>query len=378
MPRVVNRYSIVLAVLMLGLLLCVTAPARANVVVNSNNTVTFTLTGATTTPSVLYSSKSDVTVPMSLISPGVWSVTVGPVDPEWYRYHFIVDGQLVADPVNAFEYFSQNGRVWSFFMVHGADTDFMETKNVPHGIWSTVNYFSSVTKTWRTMLVYTPPGYETETDRKYPVLYFHHGAGNTGGEPLIVDRANFILDNLIAAHKAVPMILVAPTHQDPLLPTNSDSDLDIYVKQELIGNIVPTIEKQFRVLPGSENRAIAGLSMGGGRTFQALVQVPKYFDYYCPLSMAVFDAATIEQSHPGLLQAVAAAKNIKLIWVSIGTLDPLVTTTQAVLALFAKYGIKYIYNPFPNGLHEENVWRHNLNDFAPSLFREHDEGRGWW
>ncbi len=138
-----------------------------------------------------------------------------------------------------------------------------------------------------------------------------------------------------------------------------------------MGNIVPVIEKQFRVLPGSKNRAMAGLSMGGGRTLQALLQIPTFFDYFCPLSMGWSAAviANIEQNHKDLLYDLAANRNIRLLWVSVGTLDPLVSSVQATLALFDKYGIEYTYAPVPDGLHEPDVWRQNLRDFAQLLFR---------
>jgi enterochelin esterase-like enzyme len=362
---------IMLATVALGLLLAVTPPALATVVVNSDNTVTFTLEAPniSTKVELTYSSEATITVPMTNVG-NIWSVTIGPLTPNWYRYWFNVDGMRMHDPLNADHYYSIYGRLWSYFLVPGPEADFLATKAVPHGMVATVWYFSSVTNSWRSMAVYTPPGYNHD-NRKYPVLYLHHGAGNTGFEWIWNNRGDFILDNLFAAGKAVPMIVVMPTHHG--LPTNSDPALDIYPVQELLGNIVPVIEKQFRVLPGSKNRAFAGLSMGGGRTLQGLLQVPGSFDYFCPLSMGWSPAtiATLEQNHRDLLLALAANKNIELLWISVGTLDPLVSNVQATLALFDKYRIEYIYAPFPDGRHEPDVWRHNLYDFAQLLFREH-------
>jgi len=122
------------------------------------------------------------------------------------------------------------------------------------------------------------------------VLYLHHGSNNDGFQWIGSLRTDFILDNLIAAGKAVPMIAVMPTHHG--LPEAEDYALDIYPVQELLGNIIPTIEKQFRVLPGSANRAIAGLSMGGRRTIQTLFQVPGAFDYFGPLIEICISNAT--------------------------------------------------------------------------------------
>jgi len=217
------------------------------------------------------------------------------------------------------------------------------------------------------MWVYTPPGYNKD-NRKYPVLYLNHGTGNTGQEWFTPNRANFILDNLIAEGKAVPMIAVSPTHSD--FPDNPDPALDVYPVQELIGNIIPTIEKQFRVLPGSKNRAMAGLSRGGRATLKALIQAPTTFDYFCPLSAAwSSEIAILEQNHKDLLLALGANRNINLLWISIGDKDTRVMSNlPGMLALFDKYGIEYTFTPYA-GAHMPDVWRHQLSDFAQLLFR---------
>ena len=144
------------------------------------------------------------------------------------------------------------------------------------------------------------------------------------------------------------------------------------MKQELLGNIVPTIEKQFRVLSGSANRAIAGLSMGGGRTLQAVLQTPESFDYFCPLSMGwtAQNIATIEQDHKDLLLDLAANRNIKLLWISMGEDDSLKSRIPGTLALLDKYDIDYTYVEVP-GAHQPHVWRDQLYQFAPLLFRGH-------
>ena len=366
---------IMLATVALGLLLAVTPPTLAEYVINTNGTVTFSLTAPanTATVTVTYSATPSTEPVGSLVkgANNVWSYTTPEVlAPDWYRYYFRVDGMKTPDPSNNTMLYSTwgSGTLWQFFMVPGPAADFLATKDVPHGMVSTVWYFSSVTSSWRSMAVYTPPGY-VHDNRKYPVLYLHHGSNNDGFQWIGSLRTDFILDNLIAAGKAVPMIAVMPTHHG--LPEAEDYALDIYPVQELLGNIIPTIEKQFRVLPGSKNRAVAGLSMGGSRTLQTLLQVPESFDYFCPLSMgwSPTTIAALEQNHRSLLLDIAAAKNIKLLWISIGTLDSIVTYTQATMVLFDTYGVEYTYAPFPNGLHEPDVWRHNLHDFAQLLFR---------
>jgi enterochelin esterase-like enzyme len=367
---------IMLATVTLGLLFTVTLPALAGYVINADGTVTFSLTAPanTSTVTVTYSATPS-TEPVGTMVKGandVWSFTTPEVlVPDWYRYYFRVDGMKVPDPSNNTMLYSTwgAGTLWQFFMVPGPAADFLATKDVPHGRVSTVWYHSSVTNDWRSMAVYTPPGYVHDT-RKYPVLYLHHGANNDGFQWIWSLRADFILDNLFAEGKAVPMIVVMPAHHG--IPRNSDPALDIYVVQELLGNIIPTIEKQFRVLPGSANRAIAGLSMGGGRTLEALLQVPKAFDYFCPLSMGwtAENIATIEQNHRDLLLDLAANRNIKLLWISMGRDDPLLARIPGTLALLDKYDVDYTYVEVP-GAHQPHVWRDQLYQFAPLLFREH-------
>ena len=368
---------IMLATVALGLLLAVTPPTLAEYVINTNGTVTFSLTAPanTSTVTVTYSATPSTEPVGSLVkgANNVWSYTTPEVlAPDWYRYYFRVDGMKTPDPSNNTMLYSTwgSGTLWQFFMVPGPAADFLATKDVPHGRVSTVWYFSSVTSSWRTMAVYTPPGY-VHDNRKYPVLYLHHGSNNDGFQWIGSLRTDFILDNLIAAGKAVPMIAVMPTHHG--LPEAEDYALDIYPVQELLGNIIPTIEKQFRVLPGSANRAIAGLSMGGRRTVETLLQVPDAFDYFGPLSHAPSTEVlnNIEQDHKDLLLDIAAARNVKLIWIAMGRDDhPRIEQIPALLALFDKYGIEYTYHE-TQGAHQPWVWRENLYEFAQLLFRDH-------
>ena len=137
---------------------------------------------------------------------GVWELTLGPVDPGTYRYVFNVDGVTTADSKNT-AVSESNATIWS--VVHVPGSDFMDTTNVPHGAVARVYYPSSTLKRTRRLNVYTPPGYETGTE-KYPVFYLLHGAGDSDDSWISVGRANFILDNLIAAKKARPMIVVMP------------------------------------------------------------------------------------------------------------------------------------------------------------------------
>src|SRR6185295_11276452 len=195
---------------------------------------------------------------------GVWSTTVGPADPGAYRYNFSVDGVATIDPRNP-STSESNANTWSLVYVPGAD--FMDTRNVSHGVVSSVNYFSTALNRWRRMHVYTPPGYELANE-KLPVFYLLHGAGDSDDSWTSAGRANFILDNLIAAKKAKPMIVVMTAGHTSQTQGNAGGFLsatDEFAK-DFTSDVMPYIEKHYRVMTDRAHTAIAGLSMGGTQT----------------------------------------------------------------------------------------------------------------
>jgi enterochelin esterase family protein len=374
MKRLAKPNPVIMGAVAIALILGVTGPALADYVINADKSVTFTTPAATNTArmTITYSAVTDTTKPM-IRQGNVFTFTTEPLAPNWYRYCFFVDGVTdqdglrMEDPSNPNEYFGPFAKQWSYFMLSGEETDFLETKNVPHGNVSKVWFYSSVMSSWRTMWVYTPPEYNKD-NRKYPVLYLHHGSGNTGEEWIGNMRTNFILDNLIAEGKAVPMIAVMPTHND--IPENADPALSVYPIKEVINSIEPILEKQFRVLSGSKNRAVAGLSKGGGRTLQTMIQVPTFADYFLPLSQAwnASQIAYLENDHQDLLLALGANRNIKRLWISIGKDDAINQRVPGMLSLFDKYHVEYEFVQY-EGAHFPDVWRHQLHDFAQFLFK---------
>ena len=174
---------------------------------------------------------------------GIWSTTVGPVEPGAYRYNFNVDGVATIDPRSP-SISESNTNVWSLVYVPGAD--FMDTKNVPHGAVASVDYFSTAINAWRRLHVYTPPGYETSND-KYPVFYLLHGAGDNDHSWTSVGRANYILDNLIAAKKAKPMVVVMPygragesTTINPLAPPPGPQGAVVF-PNDVVPDVIPFV-----------------------------------------------------------------------------------------------------------------------------------------
>ena len=223
---------------------------------------------------------------------GVWEVTRGPLEPGPYRYSFTVDGVTVVDPRSPATS-EANGSISSLVYVPGSD--FMDTKNVPHGAVASVTYYSTALSRFRRMHVYTPPGYEQGGTNRFPVLYLLHGSGDSDDSWTSVGRAGFILDNLIAAGKAKPMIVVMPAgHTDSSsfggpLPAGPRPPADGF-EQDFLRDINPTIEKNYRVLTDRPNRAIAGLSMGGNQTLNLAIPHQDKFAYVGVFSSGLFGA----------------------------------------------------------------------------------------
>ncbi len=320
---------------------------------------------------------------------GVWSLTIGPIDPGAYRYNFNVDGVATIDPRSPFTSES-NTNIWSVVYVPGAD--FMDTKNVPHGAVAAVHYYSTALETWRRMHVYTPPGYEINNE-KYPVFYLLHGAGDSDDSWTSVGRANFILDNLIAAKKAKPMIVVMTaghTSRTQGIGTGGGflSGADDFAKDFTI-DVVPYIEKHYRVLTDRAHTAIAGLSMGGSQSLNIAIPHLDRFAYIGVYSSGLIGefpgtpngrggtapAVRPEPTGPSwevrnqaMLDNDKLKKGLKLFWFSTGKDDGLIATSKATVDLLKKHGFNTLFDE-SSGAHTWINWRNYLNTFAPQLFQ---------
>jgi enterochelin esterase-like enzyme len=332
--------------------------------VNPDGTVTFTLEGPDANEVILNwqnmvgpSPRADP-YPMTKDTDGVWSITMGPLDPNWYGYNFTIDGVQVADPANR-DIWSGSRSAWSYVFVPGPEADFMADALVPHGAVATVRYFSNIEQTQRQMQVYTPPGYNHD-NRRYPVLYLLHGGGGNDTDWIVNMRANYILDNLIAQGEIVPMIVVMP--DDYVAGANYLRDFP----EELMGSIVPAIEENYRVAPGPKNRSLAGLSRGGRCTMATLVKYPGYFAY-----IGSFGAEyTVTADYPvELLDNPAINEGTKLLLITVGGPEDIsYNRTHATLALLDEHGVNYTFVQRTGG-HVWDIWRHDLYDFAPLLFQ---------
>ncbi len=344
---------------------------------------------------------------------GVWSVTLGPLEPEIYSYGFTVDGMTVNDQRTS--YVKPSSSYTSQVVVPGDGPQFYDARPAPHGDVRIVTYEAkTLGGMTRRMRVYTPPDYDSG-NKKYPVLYLFHGAGDWDVAWTDVGRANFILDNLIADGKAKPMIVVMPSiFQQAALGTGAmapaagrgaipatpggaapaaagrgaapAASQDDGFTKELLGDIMPLIQTRYRVLTGPDNTAIAGLSMGGGQSLRTGLAHLEKFHYVVGLSSAVgmgggrgappaagaAPAAPPDPTaaYPALMADVQGAnRKLKLFAMYCGKQDPLVYAgNKALSSAFLAKGVNLKYTE-TDGAHWFIVWRRNLRDFAPLLFR---------
>ena len=337
-----------------------------------NDTVTFRLKADYATQVCLYGSWMPGygdKIDMKRGPENVWEVKVPAPSPEIYTYNFIVDGVSVSDPSNVL--MQRDGtRYLSMLLVDGERSENYKEAN-QRGTVTHMWYDSALLGINRRLTVYTPYGYETSKKVKYPVLYLLHGAGGDEEAWSSMGRAAQILDNLIEKGLAKPMIVVMPngnpgqqaacTLNLPVknIDWRAPENQNIYVKS-LCTEIVPFIEKNFRVIAKPESRAIAGLSMGGGHTISASLLYPEMFDYICPLSAA--GSATPEQI------ATLKKAGVKLYFLACGSSDFLFQGSEKLHQTLNEQGLEHTYYVTDGG-HTWYNWRNYLNTFAPLLFK---------
>ena len=310
---------------------------------------------------------------------GVWSVTVGPLAADVYSYTLVVDGVRTLDPKNPL--IKQGiASVDNMFFLSGEEAAFEENRPVPHGDIRQVWYQSSTLGTQRRLHVYTPPGYDGGRDR-YPVFYLLHGGGDDDSGWSTIGRAGFIFDNLIAAGKARPMLVVMPNGSLPRsanVPTAAPGApaggvaVQERFTSELIKDVVPFVERHYRALTGREHRAIAGLSMGGGQTLRVITTHPDHFAYAAIWSAGVNPqiSADFEKRSAAFLENPARINKLfKVLSVAVGDKDFALAGAKNVAELFDRRGIKFTMHVSGGG-HTWINWRRYLHDYAQLLFRD--------
>ncbi len=304
---------------------------------------------------------------------GVWELTLDSVKPGAYRYNFNVDGVSVIDPRNPATSES-NENTWSLAHVPGAA--FMDTRDVPHGAIAEITYYSATLKRFRRMHVYTPPGYESGSG-KFPVFYLLHGASDSDDSWSSVGRAGFILDNLIAARKARPMIVVMPAGHTGSVRFGQRSGDEF--ERDFVNEILPLVEKRYRVRRDRGSRALAGLSMGGAQTLNIGLAHLDRFGYLGVYSSGVFAMGgrsgtnapagpTWEERNKAALDDPKLKKGLKKVWFATGKDDFLLRTSQTTVEMLRKHGFDVTYTETEGG-HTWMNWREYLNEFAPLLFQ---------
>ena len=304
--------------------------------------------------------------PLTKGDSGVWRLTAQ-VPADLYIYWYDVDGVAVADPRNNRPRVNMS-TVRSLLEVPGPASEFFAERPVPHGQVAAVHYQSKALGVPRRMHVYTPPDYATSAQR-YPVLYLLHGGGDNDLSWLMAGRANFIFDNLIAAGKAKPMIVVMPAGHTT--PGQGGAPAADAFARDLLGDVMPYVERNYRTLPRREQRAIAGLSMGGQQTLNVGLTNLDRFSYLGVFSSGWFGengAATFARNNQSLLSDQKLNDRIRLFWIATGKDDFVMPSTKATLALLDQHKIRYDYKETEGG-HTWPNWRAYLNEFAPLLFR---------
>lgn len=316
--------------------------------------------------------------PMTKGKDGIWTVETSPIEEGFHYYSLVINGVKVADPAS--ETYYGMGRMASGIDIPEKDMPDFELKNVPAGKLISQSYYSKNTASWRDMTVYTPPGYD-KGKGKYPVLYIQHGGGEDHRGWAIQGRTNVILDNLIAQKKAEPMIVVMGNGNVVVpgggAPGYSDAAMDAFAK-EMIGEVIPFVEQNYRVKKGVENRALAGLSMGGGQSFYTGFRHPEVFGNIGFFSTGLFGGINrngaapfdAEKAIPGLVSNPKQFnKNFKVMYVSVGEQDPRIDPTGKLMTELKKNGLNLTYETFPGG-HEWQVWRKSLHSMAQLLFKK--------
>ena len=306
---------------------------------------------------------------------GVWSVTLGPLPAGPDIYNFAIDGVAVPDPVNPRVKLRARSSA-SLVEVPGDGSELWQPADVPHGlveiVWQKSDVLHGETRAFR---VYTPPGYASDPpSARYPVLYLLHGSNDTAAGWTDVGRANFILDNLIAQKRATPMIVVMPWgHAVPFdAPREAQAKNTSVYQEYLLRDVIPEVERRYRVAPGRESRAIVGLSMGGGQSIEIGLGNLDRFGAVGAFSAAV--PADFETRFKSLLDDPdGTSAKLAVLWIGCGRQDGLFPRSQKLSEVLTAHHIRHTFHP-TDGVHNYAVWRQYLGEIAPLLFRTTGKG----
>lgn len=349
-------------------------PGRNSPVVHPDLTVTFNLIAPSVSEVQLMFEGDTVHYPMTKDERGRWTVTVGPLKPRIYTYALLVDGLRILDPLNP-ELQLGTAPGFNLLNVPGNPPRFDELKDVPHGAVHIRTYFSTVQNKFHKVYIYVPPSYEQDVNEKYPVLYLRHGGGGNETSWYNEGAAGIIMDNLLAEGKVKPMIIAMTNgNVETDMPGGYNNEALQVGADELFTDVVPVIEKNYRIYNDQEHRAVAGLSMGGGQSFYIGLRYADKFDWVGVFSTGLFGGITeadfdAEKTIPGLLTNTSAFnKSLELFYISVGEQDPRLDATNKLVNTLRQHRMNVEFQTFP-GIHEWQVWRMSLQDFLPRLFK---------
>jgi enterochelin esterase-like enzyme len=384
--KIILQISVLFAILTISNFVRSQPPRAPYVIspkVNADKTVTFSYLAPNATKVLLGGGQfGAVDVPMTKNTEGVWSVTFGPIKPDIYPYSFKVDGITINDPANT--YLFPNERFKGSLVEIPSDVPAIyELKNVPHGTVS-YEYYPSVEGSTGTIVVYTPPGYSKEKSKKYPVYYLISGTTDTEETFWKVGKVNLMLDNMIAEGKAKPMIVVMP-YGNPMAKiaeqTGKDKPSDVMSRDgedalrrmklfetDLISNIIPFTEKNYRTIASRDNRAIGGFSRGGGQTLRAAFNNVDKFAYVCSYASYI-SPAEMDKSFTNITaNPNKTNKDFKLLFSGIGTDDFLYKGTVEWENYMKEKKINFKSYVTDGGHTWMNVKKY-LNETLPILFK---------
>lgn len=355
-------------------------PAVISPQVNPDQTITLRFRAPKAGEVVLIGELDGQEHPMTQGEDGVWTVTIGPFAPDVYNYQFRVDGVVAMDPSNPWVKLGfGNFPPASLVSVPGDGLQFDDAKEVPHGTVRLETYHSKTIGAPRTLWIYTPPGYE-QSEQSYPVFYLLHGSGNSDSSWILTGRANYILDNLIAEGAALPMILVTPfgyarpgvgvgpeqvADQEAILRRRSGQQNSLFA-DDLLNDVIPWVEENYRVIADADHRALGGLSMGGGQTIAIGFPHTDVFHSLVVMSAGARDA---QGRYPEFFADPAAInEKMKYLWVGVGKDDFALGGSEALHEALEGAGVEHEYQ-VGEGRHEWVIWRHHLHEVAQALFR---------
>jgi enterochelin esterase-like enzyme len=351
-------------------------PDFRSTVVHADHSVTFAYKDAAAAKVSVSLEGFAEPMPMEKDAAGVWTVTTEPLKPEIYGYHFEADGDVRLDPGNPRTTINLIG-VANVLQVQGETPQPWEVTNVPHGTLHHYVYTSGTVlglpENQSSYYVYTPPGYDAKAKKLYPVLYLLHGWSDSDSGWTAVGQANLILDNLLAQGKIKPMVVVMPLGYGDMAfiqghhvwdePGTIDHNTSLFT-QALLTEVMPRVEAEYRVSKDRNDRAIAGLSMGGLESVEAGLTHTGQFAWIGGFSSAVHNLNYTEK----LASLDPKTANLRLLWIACGTEDKLIEPNRKLVAFLKSKEMPVTQIETP-GLHSWLVWRDNLIHFAPLLFQ---------